>query len=953
MKRKRPVNNSIIYYIDCCLSVMRFIGLHLLLVLLAVNSGAQDFILTGQVTDNETGIPLTGVNILISETYIGTVSDAEGNYRLQSSKQPPFLLRVSMIGYDTREIEVSGSERILDIQLTETAVLGQDVVVSASRMEESLLQTPVSIEKLGITDLQKTTAANFYDGLYNLKGVDMNVQSLTFRVPNTRGFNGNTNYRFNQFIDGVDNTPAGLGFSAGNIFGLSQLDVESVEILVGASSALYGQGGMNGTLLMTSKNPFEYQGLQASLQMGMMNFGAKDGDGPTPMTDFNLRYAKSFNDKIAFKVVFGYLRATDWQATDYRDRNALDNPASTRESNEGYDGVNIYGDEIIVPVNLSDLAPEVAGGLAENIAGLSPGSPEYDIYVDSVAALFPDQVISRNGWKEQDLVDYETKNLRVQGSLNYRFSEKYEMILAGGYSTGVAVYTAQNRFSLIDFSTYMTRFEIRSPEGFIRFWKTGENAGDTYDAGTTGTLINEAWKSSEEWYEDYVGAFAQSYIILGFPLDQAYGFARSVANNRQANGAILNPGLPAFPYAGTSEFNALKNQITDEVIPGGTRVVEKTSMSNFEAMYNLKELISFAEIIVGAQYRRYSINSEGTTFVDEPGNPVNTWWWAAYAQAGKSALKERMKVTISARYDKHQQFDGIFTPRFSMVYSLDEAHKHNFRFSVQSAFRYPSISDQWVDLNVGPFRVIGGLPEVQALYGIGDQPVYPLTGPNPITDEAYTGDGPFQIPVFRPEKVTAYEIGYRGLYFNDKLYVDAYVYRNNYNGFLASQLLAMNPGTPEEQKFMTTISSDTEVNAYGWALGAELYLPGKLTLKGNIAYNSISEENDLPPGFQTQFNSPDYRLNLGVSRRDIFPNFSANINWRWQNDFLWESSFGNGRIPAYNTLDVSFAYRLPRIKSEIKLGGSNIMNTYYTTGFGNAQVGGLYYITWQFNEFFN
>ena len=118
------------------------------------------------------------------------------------------------------------------------------------------MRSPVSIEKMNLRDIQQISTANFYDGFYQLKGVDMNVHGLTFRLPNARGFNDYTNYRMNQIIDGVENISPGLSFSAGNIFGLSQLDIESLEMVIGASSALYGPGGMNGTLVMTSKDPF-------------------------------------------------------------------------------------------------------------------------------------------------------------------------------------------------------------------------------------------------------------------------------------------------------------------------------------------------------------------------------------------------------------------------------------------------------------------------------------------------------------------------------------------------------------------------------------------------------------------------------------------------------------------------------------------------------------------------
>ena len=120
-------------------------------------------------------------------------------------------------------------------------------------------------------DVEQIPTANFYDGLYSIKGVDMNIHSLTFRFPNTRGFTGETNVRMNQLVDGVDNSSPGLSFSAGNIFGLSNIDVEGVELLVGASSALYGPGGMNGVLLMNSKNPFDHEGLTVSLQGGLMH----------------------------------------------------------------------------------------------------------------------------------------------------------------------------------------------------------------------------------------------------------------------------------------------------------------------------------------------------------------------------------------------------------------------------------------------------------------------------------------------------------------------------------------------------------------------------------------------------------------------------------------------------------------------------------------------------------
>jgi iron complex outermembrane recepter protein len=108
----------------------------------------------------------------------------------------------------------------LDMALTETSILGQEVIVSASRVEEGILQSPVSIEKMDIIAIRDAPQASFYDALNNLKGVEMATQSLTFKSFNTRGFNANGNTRTVQMIDGMDNQAPGLNFSVGNIVGI-------------------------------------------------------------------------------------------------------------------------------------------------------------------------------------------------------------------------------------------------------------------------------------------------------------------------------------------------------------------------------------------------------------------------------------------------------------------------------------------------------------------------------------------------------------------------------------------------------------------------------------------------------------------------------------------------------------------------------------------------------------
>lgn len=924
----------------------------LFVIFLVVESFAQNTIqISGQVVEAKTGDPLIGVNITIKDKLIGTITDTKGSFILSTRTLPPFTLVFSIIGYETYEQVVNGPVSKMEVKLTEKTFLGQEVVVSASRIEENIITSPVSIEKMGIIDIQQNSSANFYDGLYQLKGVDMNVNSLTFRFPNTRGFTGDANYRMNQLVDGIENVSPGLSFAAGNMFGLSELDVESVELLIGASSALYGPGGMNGTLLMTSKNPFEYQGLSFVAQTGIMHVNPDYDQDVSPMFDLSFRYAKAISNKFAFKITGNYLQATDWHASDNRDRTNLDDPSLTRETNPGYDGVNVYGDDIVVPVNLKDVVPNVVGGIAES-QGIQPGTPEYDALYNQVNNAFPDQVISRTGWNEKYIGDYNTTNLKLGGALHYRFRENLEAIATANYNRGTSLYTTTNRFSIQDFEIGFGKLEIKSPDFFIRTWAVVEDAGDSYDLGGAALRLNEAWKSSEVWYQDYIGAFAQG-VLLGSAEKDAHDFARMVADNRDIYGNVFNESKPAFPLPGTDEFNTLYQDIISRpVTEGGAMITDQSKLWHTEGMYNLSNRIKIVDLVVGASYRKYWIDSKGTVFADEPGKPITFYIFGAYAQFSKAFWNERFKAALSARYDKHENFEGEFTPRFSMIYSLDPQKVHNIRISYQTAFRFPSTADQWTDFDIGYYRAIGGLPEMQEKYNFNTNPVYPLSGTNPITGVPIVDNGPFVMPTFKPEKVTAMELGYKGLNFNKMLFVDAYVYRNEYDGFLVAQLLVQNPNTPEELRYQTTISASDRVASYGWAIGADFNMQKGYYLRGNIAYNKL-EEAANEAGRQNRYNTPDYRLNFGFGNRQIMKNLGFHFNYRWQNEFIWESNFGVADMPAFGTLDANVAVKVPKVKTIVKIGGSNILNNYYTTSFGSAQIGGLYYVSLMFDQFLN
>jgi outer membrane receptor protein involved in Fe transport len=880
--------------------------------------------ITGHIQNSQTKEKIPAVSVSLKGSGAGTTTDDKGNFKLTTTQQPPFVLVFTSVGFESKEVTVTGTSE-LSVDLTPGSILGTEVVVSASRVQESILASPVSIEKLNATAIRQIAAPTFYDALPSLKGVETSVQSLTFRGVTTRGFNANGNTRFNQFIDGMDNQAPGLNFSVANIVGPSDLDVATVELLPGASSALYGAGGMNGTLLVTSKSPFEYQGLSVKLQGGVNHVGKKQQSSLGFIPDLSARYAKAFG-KFAFKLSVSWLQADDWQANDSTNFNRLTlktKPGFNHTADPGYDGINVYGDEINTTFGAS-------GGALNG------------------------QTVSRTGYKESDLVDYRTKNFKGTAAIHYRLTDNTEAILQGNYGSGTTVYTGSDRYSLRNFNIGQYKLEVRGKRFYARVYTTQERSGEAYNATALGTLLNERYNPSATydnsgnvnggWFAQYATVYNQALlgIFAGAPgvhtPDQAHAIARAFADKDR-----LQPG--------TAAFNTAKNDITSNYIGfgagrNGAKFNDKTNLYQYEGMYDFTDHIKFLELQAGVSRRHYSLGSNGTIFADSAGR-IGTDETGGFLQVGKKLLNDHIHLIGSIRYDKNENFDGRATPRIAAVITV--APQHNIRLSYQTGYRNPTNQDQWIDLPIrANTRLIGGLPAIindkyhlntNKGYTQESLAKYQTTG-NPADLKQYT------FGKFKPETVDAYEIGYKGLIAN-RLLIDAYYYYDRYKDFL-SYLVLIQPGSAglaNPNIFATYVNNPNKVTTQGAALGLD-YLMDNWAVSGNFSYNDITKDE----GLANSFNSPKYRYNLGLANRNVYKNIGFNVTYRWQDAFLWNSSFATGNVPAFGTVDAQVSYKLPAVKTIIKLGGSNITNHYYQTSYGNPKIGAIYYLSLTFDE---
>lgn len=911
------------------------------LMLFGVATYAQTTI-QGKVVD-ENNEPVPGANVVLVGKAEGTTTDFDGNFTFNTSEQPPFELRFTAIGYADFVASVTSNNQTLSITMSEASTILDEIVISASRTPERIFESPVSVERFGLKEIKNTTAESFYGGLQNLKGVDINTNSLTFQSINTRGFATFANNRFLQLVDGMDNSAPGLNFVLGNLVGMSELEVQSVEILPGASSALYGAGAFNGILFMQSKSPFDFQGISAYGKTGLTS---QEAAGDNNYYDFGIRVAHALSDKLAIKANLSFLKGEDWHAVNTMD---LSNLGADR-TDPNYNGLNIYGDEVTTLLNF-----DAAAGLPTGTVGSAD--------------------VSRTGYAESDLVDYEAESVKTDFSIYYRpFADDFEIIYNGRVGRGNTIYQGANRYSVKNFILQQHKLEIRNKNFFLRGYITTENSGDSYDTRFAAINVNRRWKSDTQWFTEYAQTYIPTYLggiqQGGLTPDQASTAAHAAARTAADTGRLI-PGTPAFQTV----FNQV---ISDGDLTTGAKFIDNTKFRHINGNYNLAHLIDdWADIQVGGSFREYELNSGGTIFTDFDG-PIKYNEYGAYVQLQKKLMDDRLKFTGSARYDKNEFFDGFVSPRVGLSYTAGENRNHNFRVSAQQGFRNPTTQDLFIGLNAGSAILVGSAPAnldrdvrtfnvSQSGQDLIGQSTVDIVG-RAAYENAYSLSSVLNgapevanTSLIKPEEITTFEGGYRGQI--GKFTVDLSGYYNRYKDFIATvtvlvpfygtagdnalSLLALQNG--DRQPYQTYTNSSADIDSWGGTIGVDTKVFGNFDLGVNYTYAEFDFDKARFPDFETNFNTPKHRVKASFGNTELFKNFGFNVNYRWSDSFFWEATFADGDVPSFTVLDAQINYSVPSIKSVFKLGGSNLLGEEYFQAIGTGNVGSIYYVSWTVN----
>lgn len=910
--------------------------------------------LRGEIFDAKTGDPLIGVNVILPGTSKGTVTDFDGKFELKGLPDLPFTLNIIYTGYELTEIVVNDYQ-FLRIKLEETSVLINTIEVTGSRISDKQKESPLTVESLDVLAIKATPSANFYDGLGALKDVDLTAASLGFKVINTRGFNSTSPVRSLQVIDGVDNQAPGLNFSLGNFLGSSELDVLKVDIIAGASSAYYGPNAFNGVINMETKNPFIHKGLSGLVRAGERGLF----EGAIRFAD--AIYNKNGHEAFAYKLNAYALRANDWEAVNYA---PITDSRVNDQNPGGWDAVNIYGDEYFA------------------LADLTTGSSH----------LFSDPGLGnfyRTGYKEIEVVDYDTRNYKANLALHFRTSpasgiESPELIASSSFGSGTTVYQGDNRFSLRDILFFQNRLEFRKREKFfVRVYATHEDAGNSYDPYFTALRLQDYSKTDEDWALDYrrfwkgPGNYPNRMRQLGYPtlvydpVTQTISFdepaalqwletyrdslvrwhALSAEYANSVNIHVNENDIRDFLYPGTARFDSVFTDITSRYNnnEGGTRFFDKSALYHAHGEYTLTPGF-FDEVRVGANYRLFAPRSRGTIFNDSTSTIRNSEV-GMYAGIQKKLLSNKLIASATLRVDKNQNMRWIQTPAASLIYNP----KPNtyIRASFSSALRNPTLSDQYLDLNVGPAILAGHIGRVDSLITIQSF----RDGLNSLKWDTLEY---FSIDPIRPEKVNTIEFGFRTTLFKN-LFVDMTYYRNEYKHFLGYQigirtkldLTQPPPVFPEETTvYRYSANSKTKVNTQGFSIGLNYFLSENLSLTGNYSFNELTKADEDDPIIPA-FNTPKNKFNLGINAKSInfldlnfLRKFGFGVNYKWVQGFTFEGSPQfTGYVPSYDLLDAQVNMTLDKMNTTIKLGASNLLNNEHFETYGGPFIGRMAYIS--------
>jgi len=676
-----------------------------------------------------------------------------------------------------------------------------------------------------------------------------------------------------------------------------------MEVISGPASALYGPNAFQGVLSINSKNPFDYKGIAVSLKTGSRNF-----------MEGQLRFANTYgkNNQLGFKLTAGYFTGDDWPADDPK--------------------YNRYRVMPAAPINIGAMIDSASHSDFFN----------YMMVYDSVKPKMMQFMLP--GYMENDMVALKNESMKLNTYLGYRFNEDMELSYLFRFSQSSGVFQGNNRARMEDFIHHQHKIDFRYKHFSVKAYSTFENSNKSFDLGLTGINLGMAGLGnvSKEYLNAYINNVKTQTSNYTLPFEYYKMYS-------PANAAALTASNAGWLQPGTEKYEQILNSIiSNPDRPQGSQYPDLSSFQHAEASYNNQ--FSWATVNGGVVFRNWIPKTNGKIFSDTGDVNISFYEVGAYAQITKSFLKDKLKAVVSVRADKSKNYDAQLSPRAALVYRLQN---HYFRISAQSAYRSPTLNDQYYLLNTGSFLVKGNITGYDNLYTLssimsGDSNKFQAIVLDPV----------------RPEQIKSLEFGYKSQIFNG-LYIDANLFFNQYNDFIGS-VRAVEPksgkaGTSSgiqdviNKNFRTysiSANSSTIVKSSGFSAALSYSIRNKYLISTNYTYlnmKPLDQADPLVPGFNTS----KHRFNIGIEGRKIYKDLGFTANFRWVDSVIWQSVFATGKIDAYSTVDAQLNYHLKSVNTILRAGVSNLLGKEYYYAYGSPGIGRFFYfsLTYQINDF--
>ncbi len=910
--------------------------------------------IAGTVTD-ESGEALIGANVLVQGTTEGTTSDLDGTFSFNTTKAFPLTIVVSYTGFNSQDIELSGPASDLRIVLSEGILLGDDVVISASRRREKVQEAPASVSVLSARKLEGTAqATDPTRNLINVPGVQITQQSAARINIELRGgvsLFGTGAFPIRDYRSLVG---PGIGTFDSNGAGINNIDLARIEVVRGAGSALYGPGVTAGVVHFITKNPIDYPGTTVEVIGGELStFGG------------TIRHAGvNENKTFGYKINASYKRGDEF----------------TLDGSEGTtDAAGVFTRQL-------DKFQTVIGQ-----PGLTNGRVNSGLPSETLLTLTPraDGNVMQDFWK----------SFSTDVTLEFRPKDNTSYTFSGGYNNASSVFYNDLGEGLSQFSEYWAQARMQSGGLFAQFFYVTNDGGGKdetptflYQTGNRSPVGRDQIEAQLQYNFD-VPSLLDGNITVGMDYRQAISDTEGLVygENEDDDGFTVVGGYvqgkfalgPKFDFIAAGRYDRFDYLGKGAFSPRAALVFKADPKHTFRASYNhatfapsaLEWNIDFpVSVLVPGVFDFWLAGQRDVqSFGSNPMIEFLNQNVVAAGVAAATGLPLDLLLTLAANLPDELPATNIGTQGLSNEFIHTVASGSLLAQMQANPALAPLIPAVQGILANGPTGNNGVFFGVNAFDGT------PLSG----LDNTIIG----QIG-----STKTYELGYKGL-FGDKLGASLDVYRITINGStdftqiaplislvgtdlsafdaITGQLVGLfvGAGLPQESAIALATAYggtaqlvpafygtgavetdgvpqddgilhvpagyrifDSEYSRWGADLGLEYYVSDPLSIFFNYSWLNDTEfdvdQNDGSGAtFQTFLNTPQNKYRLGF-------NYTGEKGWRGNMTFIHEDEFNsnNGQYSGIgeskNLVDAGIGYKLDNGVS-IDLTAQNLFDSEY------------------------